>query len=155
MTGHGPRLTYKHHDAQKTGNPPMYEAQRASSGGPAMLNFHTSLSYTEKYMNGRLRWPAAACGGDCGRRSPRCRSPRCRSPRCRPTRCRSPRCLLAAVCGAARPRRRFHRDQRSARRRAPKRTEHYTCRCGRGTPHVKCWECFQLGCPQPRLCRCV
>ena len=50
----------------------IYEAQRASSGGPTMLNFHTSLSYTEKYMNGRLRraaacgglrrWPAAACG---------------------------------------------------------------------------------------------
>ena len=35
---------------------------------------------------------------------------------------------------AARPRRRFHRDQRSARRRAPKRTAHFTCE--RGTHHV-------------------
>ena len=32
-----------------------------------MLNFHTSLSYTEKYMNGRLR-RAAACGDGLRRR---------------------------------------------------------------------------------------
>ena len=66
------------------------------------------------------RPPAAACRSGCGRRSPRC--------------------LHAAACGrltlraAARPRRRFHRDQRSARRRAPKRTAHFTCE--RGTVDV-------------------
>ena len=32
-----------------------YEAQRASSGGPTIPNFHTSLSYKEICMNGRLR----------------------------------------------------------------------------------------------------
>ena len=58
-----------------------------------------------------------------------------------------------ALRAAARPRRRFHRDQRSARRRAPKRTAHFTCE--RGTVLVKRWEYFQLGCPQPRCCRCV
>ena len=26
----------------------VYQTQRASSGGPTILNFHTSLSYTEK-----------------------------------------------------------------------------------------------------------
>jgi len=59
-------------------HPSIYdEAQRASSGGPTILNIHASLS--KKCMNGRLRPPAAACGGGCGRRSPRC--------------------LLAAACG--------------------------------------------------------
>ena len=37
-----------------------YEAQRASSGGPTLLNFHTSPFVHRKYMNGRLRPPAAA-----------------------------------------------------------------------------------------------
>ena len=36
------------------------EAQRASSGGPTLLNFHTSPFVHRKYMNGRLRPPAAA-----------------------------------------------------------------------------------------------
>ena len=43
--------------------------------------------------------------------------------------------LYLAVRAAARPRRRFHRDQRSARRRAPKRTAHFTCE--RGTLHCE------------------
>jgi hypothetical protein len=37
-----------------------------------------------------------------------------------------------------------------ARRRAQKGTAHYTCWCERKTLHVKRWECFQLGRPQPR-----
>jgi len=41
-----------------------------------------------------------------------------------------------------------------ARRRAPKRTPHYTCRCERGTLHMKRWECLEHGRPQPRCCRC-
>ena len=88
---------------------------------------------------GRLRRPAATACGFSSRSTlspPPLNAPRCRSPRYRPPRCRSPRCLLAAACGrltlraAARPRRRFHRDQRSARRRAPKRTAHFTCERG-------------------------
>ena len=81
---------------------------------------------------GGLRRPAATACGFSSRsalsppplNAPRCRSPRYRPSRCRSPRCRSPRCLLAAACGrltlraAARPRRRFHRDQRSARRRS-------------------------------------
>ena len=41
-----------------------------------------------------------------------------------------------------------------ARRRAPKRTPHFTCRCERGTLHMKRWECLEHGRPQPRCCRC-
>ena len=36
-----------------------------------------------------------------------------------------------------------------ARHRAPKRTLHYTCWCGRGTLHVKRSECLELGRPHP------
>ena len=41
-----------------------------------------------------------------------------------------------------------------ARRRAPKRTSHFTCWCERGTLYVKLSERSKLGCPQPRCCRC-
>ena len=37
------------------------------------------------------------------------------------------------------------RPRALARRRAPKRTSHYTCWCERGALHVKRWECLQMG----------
>ena len=92
-----------------------YEAQRASSGGPTLLNFHTSPFVHRKYMNGRLRPPAAASGGGCGRRSPRCRSPRCRSPRC----------LLAAARGVERPLLCLVADAPHDDRKRPRRNAHF------------------------------
>jgi hypothetical protein len=46
------------------------------------------------------------------------------------------------------------RPRALARRRAPKKTSHYTCWRERGTLHVILLERSQLGCPQLRCCRC-
>ena len=66
-------------------------------------------------MNGRLRPPAAASGGGCGRRSPRCRSPRCRSPRC----------LLAAAREVERPLLCLVADAPHDDRKRPRRNAHF------------------------------
>ena len=83
-----------------------YEAQRASSGGPTILNIDASLS--KKCMNGRLR-RAAACGRLRRRlRPPFATLPACGAPRRRPA---TPPCGggLRPLCGGG-LRRCFHRD---------------------------------------------
>ena len=86
-----------------------------SIGFCAIWDCISSSSSSRKYMNGRLRPPAAASGGCCGRRSPRCRSPRCRSPRC----------LLAAARGVERPLLCLVADAPHDDRKRPRRNAHF------------------------------